>query len=63
MFLNDLYMIICALLRYIRVFQQILFYFGQATGLVCHWNKMVALVIPVGPPPLSLLAITMDLGN
>lgn len=55
MYVDDLYLqVIRAILSCICELQRILDIFGQASGLVCAWEKTVASVIPVGPPPMHL---------
>lgn len=54
MFADDLYLLIRAVMCYTLELQRILHCFGEATGLVCAWNKTVASAIPAGPPPAAL---------
>lgn len=53
-FADDIYMVIGAILLCILKVQQILDTFGKASGLICMWGKMVAALIPAGPPPAPL---------
>lgn len=53
-FADDVFMIIRALLHYIKELQGILDLFGAASGLVFAWEKTIAACIPAGPPPMSL---------
>lgn len=53
-FADDVFMIIRAVLMYIKELQGILTIFGTASGLVFAWEKTIAACIPAGPPPIAL---------
>lgn len=54
MLADDTSMVIRAQMQYILELKRILRVFGIASGLVCAWEKMIACVIPAGPPPIEL---------
>lgn len=52
MFADDTLLVIRAEMRYVRKVKEILDIFGDASGLLCVWEKTKAAYIPGGPPPM-----------